>query len=188
VIVDQNIHMIDICNWALQAHPVKAVGTGGRKVRNDGGNTWDHFSVIFTYPKGVQVSFNSVQFGETFWDVGARFFGSKGMAESYYSGVANVVGPEPWKWARPAEPAGAAADPMNLAFSGLGDADFSKTRTFVDSILSGKFHNQSAVGAEAAFSAILGRMAAYSGREVTWDEMLASNQAFKAIDLTPLDK
>jgi myo-inositol 2-dehydrogenase/D-chiro-inositol 1-dehydrogenase len=187
VIVDQNIHMIDICNWALQTHPVKAIGTGGRKVRNDGGNTWDHFSVVFTYPGGRHVSFNSVQFGETFWDVGTRFFGAKGMAESYYSGVAHVVGPEPWRWPRPAEPAGAAADPMNLAFSGVQDADANKTRDFVDSIVSGKYHNQSAEGAEAALSAILGRMAAYSGREVTWDEMLASNQSYGEIDLASLD-
>jgi hypothetical protein len=48
----------------------------------------------------------------------------------------------------------------------------------VDSILTGKYHNQAAQGAETTMSAILGRMAIYSGREVTWDEMLASDQYY----------
>ena len=48
----------------------------------------------------------------------------------------------------------------------------------MDSILTGKYHNQAAQGAESTLSALLGRMAVYSGREVTWDEMLASDQYY----------
>ena len=62
--------------------PIKAVGTGGRKVRNDEGNIWDHFNVIFTYPEDVHVSFNSIQYKEHFWDVGGRYFGDVSVAEA----------------------------------------------------------------------------------------------------------
>ena len=50
----------------------------------------------------------------------------------------------------------------------------SQASLFIESIISGKFHNQSREGAESALSAILGRMAGYSGEEVTWSEMMGS--------------
>ena len=59
IIVEQNIHVIDVANWYLQAHPVKAQGTGGRKARVDVGDCWDHYVVTFTYPDGVLVDFSS---------------------------------------------------------------------------------------------------------------------------------
>lgn len=184
VIVDQNIHVIDICNWIMQAHPVKAVGTGGRRVRKDPGDVWDHWSMTFYYPGDRKASFNSVQFGDTFWDVGGRFFGTRGLAESYYSGIARVIGPEPWVWERPAASGNDAADMMNLAFSGLRGSENDKAVAFIESITTGKYHNQSAEGAQSALSAILGREAAYAGRPMTWDELLVSNQSYEgAIDL-----
>ena len=65
IIVEQNIHVIDICNWVLQGHPLKAVGRGGRKGRGEtGGDCYSHFDVIFEYPGGVHVSFGSSQFGK----------------------------------------------------------------------------------------------------------------------------
>ena len=189
VIVDQNIHVIDLCNWVLKAVPVKAVGTGRRSVRKDAGNIWDHWSLIYSYPGDVQVSFNSVQFGEVFWDVGGRWFGDKGVAESYYSGRARVIGPEPWEWQRPP-----LADPKArdysaaYAFAGTKGSEERKAKEFVESIVSGKFHNEAEAGAQAALSAILGRMAAYSGKEVSWEEMMASNQSYAgAVDLTVLE-
>jgi hypothetical protein len=164
-----------------------AAGTGGRSVRQDPGNIWDHWAVTFFYPNDVVVSFNSVQFGKKFWDVGVRFFGDKGVAESYYSGAARIVGDQSWNFR--AEP----TKPGNQAFSAAGDfdglagAEAVKTKAFVDSITSGKFHNQAATGAESALSAILGRMAAYSGHEVTWEEMIRSNQSYEgAVDLSKL--
>ena len=191
IIVDQSLHVIDICNWVLKNHPLKAVGAGGRKVRDDWGNTWDHFDVIFTYPDDVRVSLNHVQFGESLWDVAERFFGSRGVSESHYSGVVGIYGDEPWSW----EGGGGATISLNAniyalrkegtaeqvagTFHGaLDEADPEKTKAFVDSILNGKYHNQAAQGAESTLSAILGRTAAYTGREVTWDELLASDQYY----------
>jgi len=79
IIVEQNIHVIDICNWALQSHPVKAVGHNGRNGRNRPGDTCSsHFNLVFQYPNDVHVSFSSTQFGKGQFDANERFYGTKG--------------------------------------------------------------------------------------------------------------
>jgi predicted dehydrogenase len=62
IIVEQNIHLIDVNNWVLGAHPLKAQGTGGRAGRNDPGDCWSHFNVNFTYPNDVHITLTSTQF------------------------------------------------------------------------------------------------------------------------------
>lgn len=184
VIVDQNIHIIDLCNWGVQAHPVKAVGTGGRNIRNDASDIWDHWTVSYTYPGDIHFNFNSAQFGESYWDVGIRFLGEAGMGEAYYRRVARIVGKNPWQFKGP-EAAQTGSESGD--FEGLSDADPNKAKSFIDSITSGTCLNEARMGAESALSAILGRMACYSGEEVTWDEMLGSNQSYQgAIDLSRL--
>jgi predicted dehydrogenase len=190
IILDQGIHVIDLCNWVLKDHPLKAVGTGGRKVRDDWGNTLDHLDVIFTYPDNVHVNLNETQFGDSFWDVAERFLGSRGVSESHYSGVVGIYGDEPWSWdggGSPVSPStniyalskrGGAEQAAGTFHGALDEADAEKTKAYVDSILTGTYHNQAAQGAESTLSAIMGRMAVYSGREVTWDEMLASDQYY----------
>jgi myo-inositol 2-dehydrogenase/D-chiro-inositol 1-dehydrogenase len=184
VIVDQNIHIIDLCNWGLQARPLKACGTGGRKIRTDPSDIWDHWSVSYTYPGDIHFNFNSVQFGDSFWDVGIRFLGGQGVGEAYYKRVARITGANPWTFEAPAagETGSAGGD-----FEGLKDSEPNKVKAFYESIVSGKFLNESKEGAESALSAILGRMACYSGEEVTWDEMMGSNQSYQGeIDLSKL--
>ena len=58
IIVEQNIHVINVANWYLQAHPVSAQSTGARKARMDVGDSWDHYVVTFSYPNGVLVDFS----------------------------------------------------------------------------------------------------------------------------------
>jgi myo-inositol 2-dehydrogenase / D-chiro-inositol 1-dehydrogenase len=183
ILVEQNIHVIDICNWILNAHPTKAVATGGRNVITHFGDNWDNYQVVFTYPDNVHVSFSSTQFGTNGWfDVSERAFGSKGIAEAPYSGPLRIIGDNAWTWtdtsaAKP--PAGAPAFAANGAFTdNLALADQEKDRGFIDSIVSGKFHNQAATGVETALSAMLGRMAGQLGREVTWDELLEHGENY----------
>jgi myo-inositol 2-dehydrogenase / D-chiro-inositol 1-dehydrogenase len=183
VIVDQNIHVIDIANWVMGSHPEKAVGYGGRKVRKDAGDIWDNWSLSFKYPDDVHMSFSSVQYAD-FWDVGVRFIGDQGIGESYYNGFGRITGNQPWS-AVPVKEAGDFSTAGD--FGGRGDDTGLKASLFIESIVSGKFHNQAREGAESALSAILGRMAAYSGKEVTWNEMMSSNQSYQGqIDLTKL--
>ena len=190
IIVEQNIHAIDVCNWMLQAHPVKAKGMGGRKVRTDPGDVYDHFNVVFCYPGDVHVTLNSTQFDKGWWDVNERFFGSKGVSESHYSGPCAIYGDDPWAWNGGNAPA--QAQPAKFSAAGsfsdnLAQADSEKKKAFVESITSGNFHNQAAKGVESALTAMLGRTAAYSGREVTWDELLQSDEEWDAkIDLDRL--
>lgn len=189
ILVEQNIHVVDVCNWVLQGHPVKASGTGGRTARTDAGDCWSHFVVSFTYPDDVHLGFGSTQFEKGWWDVNERFFGSKGVSESHYSGPVAIYGEEPWAWGSGAsqKEGGASFSVTGSFHDNLEQADSEKKKAFIESITSGNFHNQAGAGAESALSAMLGRTAAYTGREVTWDELLRSDEAWDAgIDLNRL--
>jgi myo-inositol 2-dehydrogenase / D-chiro-inositol 1-dehydrogenase len=178
IIVEQNIHAIDICNWVLKGHPVKATGTGSGKGRPD--NCLSNTSVSFTYPGGVHVAFNSTQFGKGGFDVSERFFGTQGSSSSPYSGELSISGEHPWKWAAAAKQEGAGFSAAGTFSDNLADADGEKHKSFIQSITSGQFHSQGEVGIESSLSAMLGRTAIYSGREVTWDELLRSKEVWDA--------
>ena len=188
IIVEQNVHVIDVCNWILQGHPVKAVGAGGRVARTDEGDCYSHFNVVFTYPEAVHVSFGSTQFGKGGWDAAIYMYGPRGGSEAHYDNRMFIKGEEPWDlglapWQQNSQSAALAGQ-----FKGtLDDADAMKEKAFINSITSGKFLNEAATGAESALSGMLGRNAAYSGRELTWDELLRSEEVLDPkIDLNKL--
>jgi myo-inositol 2-dehydrogenase / D-chiro-inositol 1-dehydrogenase len=190
IIVEQNIHVIDICNWILQAHPLMASATGGRMGRPPAdGDAYGNYHVLFHYPDSVDVTFSSTQFAKGWWDVTERFFGTKGTSQSPYTGPLGIWGDEPWQ-----TPLSPAKDAAPQAFSVTGNfssnlefADREKKKAFVDSITSGHFHNQAAKGAESALSCMMARTAAYTGREVTWDELMKSTEVYDPkIDLNKL--
>jgi myo-inositol 2-dehydrogenase/D-chiro-inositol 1-dehydrogenase len=111
------------------------------------------------------------------------------VSQSPYAGPLGIWGDEPWQYAAAAKDA---SDPQ--AFSATGKftsnlelADAEKKKAFVESVTSGKFHNQAAKGAESALSCILARTAAYTGREVSWEEILKSKEIWDPkIDLKKL--
>ena len=180
-LVEQNIHVIDICNWVLGSHPVKAFATGGRNVITHAGDCWDNYQVIYTYPDDVHVNFSSTQFGHNHWsDVTEQIFGTDGIAEAPYSGQAQIIGENAWKWSDDtAATPGSGVFAANGAFGdNLKYADRDKEKSFIDSITSGKFHNQTVQGADSALSCMLGRMAGQHGREVTWDELLKHGEKY----------
>jgi len=191
IIVEQNIQVIDICNWIFEAHPLKASATGGRQGRpGSDGDAYGNYNVLFGYPGNVDVTFSSTQFAKGWWDVTERFFGTKGVSQSPYTGALGIWGDQPWQ--APMTPA--KDKPESQAFSVTGNftsnlefADREKKKAFVDSITSGNFHNQAAKGAESAISCILARTAAYKSREVTWDEIMKSTEVLEpGIDLNTL--
>lgn len=176
IITEQNIHILDIVNWAMNSHPIKATGTCGRALRKEIGGvpaemvTSDHFILTYTYPGDVHVSFNSNQFkNKGYRQQGERFFGTKGAAESFQSGPASITlnqVPEGQK----------TGDKIETGKVDLGLAVGTKMKALVASIQSGRFENQCEQGAETTLTTILGRMAAYEGREVTWDKMMKSGE------------
>src|SRR2546426_6047509 len=189
IIVEQNIHVIDICNWILKAHPLKATATGGRQGRPADGDAYGNYNVLFHYPDGVDVTFSSTQFAKGWWDVTERFFGTKGTSQSPYTGPLGIWGDEPWQAEGPlAKDTGQAAFSATGKFtSNLEFADREKKKAFVESIASGNFHNQADKGAESALSCMMARTAAYTGREVTWEETLQARETWDAkIDLNKL--
>jgi predicted dehydrogenase len=187
IIVEQNIHVIDICNWILKAHPLKCSGTGGRIGRPTDGDVYGNYNVVFTYPDGVDVTFSSTQFAKGWWDVTERFFGTKGTSQSPYSGPLGIWGDEPWQTPLTPEKDAQGFSATGKFTSNLEFADAEKKKAFVESITSGKFHNQAAKGVESAVSCMMARTAAYTGREVTWDEQMKSNEVWDSkIDLNKL--
>jgi myo-inositol 2-dehydrogenase / D-chiro-inositol 1-dehydrogenase len=171
ILVEQNIHILDVVNWALKAHPVKASGVSGRAVRKEVAGIpaeflcSDHFILTYHYPGDIHVSFNSNQFkNKGYRQQGERFFGELGVAETFHSGIAKIM---------------LSKEQGIKAFEGqvvLEDAMATKMKALVDSIKNGKFENQAEQGAESTLTTILGRMAAYSGKELTWDKMIKTNE------------
>jgi predicted dehydrogenase len=166
IIVEQNIHVIDVANWYLKGHPVHAAGAGGRKVRTDTGDCWDHFVVTYEYPNGVKVDFSSNQFIKGFSDLCIRVYGDRGTVDSHYGGYVRITGDVSWN-----------AGDKDDTFTGGAIAN---AKEFIESIRSSRYLNTVADGVESNLTAILGRMAAYEGRKVTWDEMMRANQKLEA--------
>jgi len=186
ILVEQNIHIVDLSNWLVGAHPLKATATGGRNILNHFGDCWDNYQVDFTYPGDVHLSFSSIQFDAYgLFEAGLRLFGANGSATVPYSGPVQITGKQTWAWQDPASttPApvsGTGKFAANGAFSdNLAFADRDKERTFIDSITSGNSHNQIAAGVETALSCMLGRMAGLERREVTWDELLVHGETYQ---------
>jgi hypothetical protein len=166
----------------LGAHPLKATASGGRNILTHEGDCWDNYQVDFTYPGDVRLSFTSTQFGSYgLFDAGLRLFGADGAASVPYGGPVQIVGSQPWAWTESMNTS--SAQGKFAANGGFGDnlafADRDKERTFIDSIVSGKTHNQIAAGVETALSCMLGRMAGYQHREVTWEQLLAHGESYK---------
>jgi myo-inositol 2-dehydrogenase/D-chiro-inositol 1-dehydrogenase len=182
ILVEQNIHIIDLANWLLGAHPLKATATGGRNILTHFGDCWDNYQVDFTYPGNVHLSFSSTQFGsDGAFDAGLKLFGSDGSAAVPYSGPVQITGKQAWVWQDSADAApGSGKFAANGAFTdNLAFADRDKERSFIDSITSGNCHNQIAAGVETALSCMLGRMAGLTGREVTWEDLLAHGETYQ---------
>lgn len=188
ILLEQNIHVIDICNWVLGAHPISADARASRKVVHNFGNTNDNYEVLFTYPGDVQVVFNSTQFnGNNYFDVNETFFGSEGLAEAPYKGPLRILGTQAWTWSAADAPAATTSKtPSTSKFAADGSfsdnlalADAMKDRSFIDSITGNKFQNQIAAGVESALSCMMARKSAELGHPVTWAEFEKDREAYQ---------
>lgn len=163
ILVEQNVHATDVADWILDGHPIRAYGTGGRQGRTGWGDCWTHYNVIFWYPGDVRVSFSSCQFGATPGsDIRSRIFGTDGNIELPYFGTVKIAGKHPYDGGEVLDtfPQGA----------------INNIKTFEKHVRAGEPFNNAQVSAESSLTTILGRMAAYRGAEVTWDEMMASDE------------
>ena len=165
-IVEQHIHNIDVANWALNGPPVRANGVGGRAARLDPsfGHIFDHFGVELEYANGARILSMCRQQDGTTRYVGERFTGTRGSAHPSDRNP-SIRGAAEFRWERAGEP----VNPYVQEHTDL-----------VASIRAGEPLNELRRVAESTLTAILAREAAYTGTEITWDEIMASD-----LDLTP---
>lgn len=160
IIVEQNIHALDAGVWMLDAAPLSANGTGGRMVRTDVGDCWDNFVVTYWFPNDVKMDFSSTQCIVGYNDICARIYGSEGTAAMHYYTSAAITGKRPWTGPEKVD-------------TGRGGA-IENIKKFVEALRAGTIINNTAETVRSNLTAVLGRMAAYSQRHITWDEMMKS--------------
>ncbi|MBX3374608.1 MAG: Gfo/Idh/MocA family oxidoreductase [Phycisphaeraceae bacterium] len=176
-IVEQHVHNLDVVNWAFGGPPVRAAGTGGRQVRTDPkyGHIYDHFAVEFEYP-GNRVAFSMCrQQDGTGGRVEEVIHGTRGTMV-LRPGAAFVSGDGGWRYGGPG-----------------GNPYVEEHRALQASILAGHaggagsdaYRNETRAVAESTLTAIMGREAAYTGKTITWDEMLASDLELAPTVLDP---
>jgi len=189
--LDQIIHIIDVCNWALQKRPIYAMGLGGKDDTLTYGDVWRHFQVIYQYP-GINVTAQATQYGPYAGDVCAKFIGTKGAAQAHYTGGVYITGEKPWdSGVRRYGAQQPTAEERNIAanISSLYDSDKNKGSAFIKSIETGSYLNEALSGAESTLSAMLGREAAMMGKTLSWDELrLSGHRLDPGIDLSQFDK
>jgi len=157
-ICEQHIHNIDVINWLKKGHPVKARAMGGREINHGGsddGEIFDHFAVQYEYEDG-SISFSEARHQPGCWNsVSEHCVGTKGHADI---SKFQITASDPWRYK-----AEGAKDPYQQEHDDLFTA-----------IRNNKEYNEAPYGATSTMTAILGRMAAYSGKEIEWDKALAS--------------
>jgi predicted dehydrogenase len=166
--VEQHVHYLDICAWAKGAYPVKAIGIGGRQVRNDPkyGNIFDHHSVTYEFADGTRLVSNTRQIPGCKSEMSAQVYGSLGKAninERKRGIYLEKPGQERWTY----------SGESNHFYQTEHDEMFAAIRA-------GKPINNGEYMAQSTLLAILGRMATYTGQLVTWEQALHSKE-----DLTP---
>ncbi|MEA1952309.1 MAG: Gfo/Idh/MocA family oxidoreductase [Planctomycetota bacterium] len=156
-IVEQHIHNIDICNWVKDTHPVEANGMGGRQFRNgrDNGEIFDHHAVEFTYADGTKMFSQCRHNPGCANSVSEHALGTKGSAEINRG---RITGPNKWRFR------GKSSNPYQIEHDVLFDA-----------IRNNKPHNEAEYAAISTMTAIMGRMATYSGKVIKWDQALNSS-------------
>lgn len=163
-IVEQHVHNLDVCNWAMKGHPVKAVSLGGREVRTDAayGHIFDHFATEYEYANGVKMLSMCRQIDGTASRVSEHLVGTRGTS----NGNTWIRGENAWRWD------GDRPNPYML-----------EHRNLFTSIREGNPINEGVQVAESTMTAILGRMSAYTGQEVTWDQAMASQESIVPTNL-----
>lgn len=165
-IVEQHVHNLDVIRWAFQANPVKCIANGSRAVRTgpEFGHIYDNFSVSYEFPNGAFVLSMSRQMSGTSNRVSERIHGAKGSAYTDGGGHGVITGENAYTYQGPN------TNPYVQEHTDL-----------IKSIRDGKPLNEAREVALSSLMAVMGRMSAYTGREVSWDWVLKASK----LDLAP---
>lgn len=165
--VEQHVHLLDACAWLMRdEYPVRAIGMGGRAVLNspDYGNIYDHFSVVYEYRNGARLVSNCRQNPGCKNDLSAHAVGTRGRAVlSERTNGLSIHAGQDWFYEGPA----------NQMYQTEHDELFAAVRA-------GRPINNGDYMSKSTLMAVMGRMAAYTGQQITWEQALASKE-----DLSP---
>jgi predicted dehydrogenase len=166
-IVEQHIHNMDVINWIKNDYPVSAQGQGGCTLRQkEFGEIYDHHFVEFTYGDGTVMLSQCRHQPDTWTSVDEYAHGTKGYANVSGSKIYDNDGKKIHD------------------FGELGGGGHQQEHhdLFAD-IRAGKIAEEGEWGAKSTMTAILGRMATYSGKVIKWDDALKSE-----IVVSPVEK
>ena len=156
IIVEQNCHNLDVVNWFMGAHPVRAFGYGGRQVRNDIGNILDNLAATFHFENGVVFSYSANQFSTGgFSDISETFICERGAVTTSRRG---------YKVYRSKD-----APPEEVVTK--GDITQDAVNDFVEGARTGKLENAAFSAAESTLTAIMARESIYNTKEMTWQQL-----------------
>jgi predicted dehydrogenase len=155
---EQHIHNLDVINWVKQGHPVRAWGMGGREVRKgiDNGEIFDHHAVEFEYADHSRLSSQCRHMPGCWDNVSEHVQGTKGLCDV---GGYRIQGEQAWKFNDPGS---------RDAYQQEHDDFFAAIRKDIP------YNETAAYGAYSTMTAIMGRMATYSGKEIVWDDAINS--------------
>ncbi len=162
-IVEQAVHAIDWIDWVMSAPPERCTAVGGRQVRTgpEHGNIYDHFSVEYEYASGARAFHMCRHWPNSSNDNTAYIMGSRGVCDM-----------KPWT------PSHVIKGQTDWTYQGPGSNMYQKEHDeLFAAIRSGEPVNDSDWMARSTLTAIMGRMAAYTGQTVTWQQALFSEES-----------
>jgi predicted dehydrogenase len=173
-IVEQSVHELDLINWVMNDHPVRACGLGGQNLIHEpaGANVLDSYGLTFEFPGGRHSIFSMIKYAPYSNNMGGRIinaYGEKGSVDVQLSGPSTIV----WR----GEDAGEEKfEEPGVNFGQHAVDDFFRCvrageRPFCDV----------ETGRDAALTALLGRKAIYEQRVVTWDDLLKEGAPVKPL-------
>ena len=162
-ILEQHIHNIDVANWFIGEYPISASGMGGREVRKgiDHGQIFDHHYVEFKYPGGAIISSQCRHQPGTKSNVSEFFQGTSGKvftSDNNNCVISSHNGDTLFKYNSKSD-----ESPYQIEHNKL-----------FESIRNGRLINNTEYGAKSTLTAIMGRMATYTGKEITWKQAMNS--------------
>lgn len=161
-ICEQHIHNLDVGCWAKGEYPVECNGMGGGERREEGDRSksqiFDHTFCEFTFADGTKMYSQGRHLANSFGSVSEAVHGTKGTADP--SGSINAEG-ERWRY-RGQRVGGHQQEQHDL----------------IEALMRGETYNEAEYGAKSTFTAILGREACYSGKVLTWDELLEKGRNY----------
>jgi predicted dehydrogenase len=164
--VEQAVHSVDKVGWAFKdADPINCIATGGRQIPAEGGNIYDHFSAIYEFPNNIYAHVASRQQTNCDNENADYIRGTKGICIIGRGGNPYIKGETDWRF----------REDDNQMYT-------QEHIEFFQSIRAGAPVNDGAFMCHSTMLGIMGRMAAYTGKRVTWQQVLNSTD-----DLAPED-